>query len=72
MEEQMRENQEKLNDPVFQLQQQELQLEAADLERKAQTDTAQNQVSRKDGGRTFGCSDSARILGRSTAQRKRR
>tara|TARA_S200002703_G_scaffold42819_2_gene37225 strand:+ start:3846 stop:6353 length:2508 start_codon:yes stop_codon:yes gene_type:complete len=40
MEEQMRENQEKLNDPVFQLQQQELQLEAADLERKAQTDTA--------------------------------
>ena len=33
-------NQEKLNDPVFQLQQQELELEAADLERKAQTDTA--------------------------------
>ena len=31
---------EKAQDPVIQMQQQELQLEAADLERKAQTDTA--------------------------------
>tara|TARA_R110000796_G_scaffold230767_2_gene348510 strand:- start:3503 stop:6013 length:2511 start_codon:yes stop_codon:yes gene_type:complete len=40
MEEQMRENQEKLTDPVFLLQKEELELEKADLERKSQTDTA--------------------------------
>jgi len=39
-EQQAKEAQEKAQDPVIQMQQQELQLEAADLERKAQTDTA--------------------------------
>ena len=40
MEEQQKKAMEKAQDPVIQMQQQELQLEAADLERKAQTDTA--------------------------------
>ena len=40
MEEQQKKAMERAQDPVIQMQQQELQLEAADLERKAQTDTA--------------------------------
>ena len=40
MEEQQKKAMEQAQDPVIQMQQQELQLEAEDLERKAQTDTA--------------------------------
>ena len=46
-EQQAKEAQEKAQDPVIQMQQQELQLEAADLERKAQTDTAPTIVTGK-------------------------